>query len=288
VSRPRRDAQPRDLIVFTDLDGTLLDHATYSFAAAREALDALRRRHVPVVLTTSKTRGEVRSIARALSIEAPAIVENGGGLLLPRGQLRPVPGARRLRGFQLLPLGVDRGALVQALREIARQTGTHPRGFADMTSREVRQRTGLRGDAARLAMEREFDEPFLLDDDDDAATLTRAARKRGLRVTRGGRFFHITGDTDKGEAVQRLLALYAAEGRQFSSIGLGDAANDLAMLRAVDRPILVPRADGSCDPELTRALPDAERAPLPGPEGWNAAMLRLLRGEPRPREAAAS
>jgi len=31
------------LVIFTDLDGTLLDHETYAFSAAGEALDFLRQ-----------------------------------------------------------------------------------------------------------------------------------------------------------------------------------------------------------------------------------------------------
>lgn len=34
-------------LVFTDLDGTLLDHDTYSWEAARPALDRLKRQQVP-------------------------------------------------------------------------------------------------------------------------------------------------------------------------------------------------------------------------------------------------
>jgi mannosyl-3-phosphoglycerate phosphatase family protein len=278
MSRPPARERAPQPIVFTDLDGTLLDHATYSFAPAAGTLTELRRRHTPVVLATSKTRAEVRPLMRALGLESPAIVENGGALLLPRGHLRTPAGARRLRGFDLLPLGAERPALVRALREIAGETGARLRGFADMTSREVRERTALSGEAVRHAREREFDEPFVLETPALAPALAQAARRRGLRVTRGGRFYHLTGDTDKGAAVRRLLALYAADGRIFFSVGLGDAANDVDMLRAVDRPILVPRPDGSFDPELERALPDAERAPAPGPAGWSAAVRRALRG----------
>ena len=35
------------LVLFSDLDGTLLDHESYSFDAARPALDRLRREDVP-------------------------------------------------------------------------------------------------------------------------------------------------------------------------------------------------------------------------------------------------
>ena len=47
------------LIVFTDLDGTLLDHDDYSFEAARPALAKLETLNIPVILTTSKTATEV-------------------------------------------------------------------------------------------------------------------------------------------------------------------------------------------------------------------------------------
>jgi mannosyl-3-phosphoglycerate phosphatase len=61
-------------------------------------------------------------------------------------------------------------------------------------------------------------------------------------------------------------------------VGLGDALNDLPLLEAVDRPIVVPRRDSTVDPELARALPRAELAPAPGPVGWNAAVMIVLAG----------
>ena len=46
-------------LVFTDLDGTLLDHRIYSFEDALPALDFCRKTHVPVILISSKTRAEM-------------------------------------------------------------------------------------------------------------------------------------------------------------------------------------------------------------------------------------
>ena len=54
------------------------------------------------------------------------------------------------------------------------------------------------------------------------------------------------------------------------------------MLEVCDRPIVVPRANGSLEPSLAGALPRAERAPGPGPTGWNEAVLGVLRGERLP------
>jgi mannosyl-3-phosphoglycerate phosphatase len=106
--------------------------------------------------------------------------------------------------------------------------------------------------------------------------LDAAAGRRGLRVTRGGRLHHLTGPVDKGEAVRGLLDLLP-EAPGFV-VGLGDAANDLSMLQAADRAIVMPRKDGRIDPVLAAALPGAERAPEPGPAGWNAAILAVLEG----------
>ena len=71
-----------ELLVATDLDGCLLDEETYSYEAARPALDALARRRVPLVLCSSKTRAEMQPLARELgsrsittNVVAPGFVE---------------------------------------------------------------------------------------------------------------------------------------------------------------------------------------------------------------------
>ncbi|NJD18168.1 MAG: HAD-IIB family hydrolase [Gemmatimonadetes bacterium] len=259
------------LVVFTDLDATLLDETTYSFEPAREALAALADRGIPLVLCSSKTRGEMERLAQELEraglrAPAPLVAENGGSILWPGPE-----------GSRVEALGVARERLVAALAEIARETGAALRGFATLPVGEVAALTGLTEEAARDAMAREHDEPFLVDSGDLAA-IAGAADRRGLRVTRGGRFHHLTGPVDKGDAVRAVLAALCARGRAPTSMALGDAANDLAMLMVVDRPIVVPKRSGEPDPELARSLPGAEVAPAPGPEGWNAAVMAVLRG----------
>lgn len=70
------------LAVFTDLDGTLLDHNTYSWDAARPALDRLVRLQCLVVLASSKTAAEVLALQDIMALSGqPALVENGSGLI---------------------------------------------------------------------------------------------------------------------------------------------------------------------------------------------------------------
>jgi mannosyl-3-phosphoglycerate phosphatase len=272
-------AAREQLLVVTDLDGCLLDEQTYSYEAAREALSALREGGIPLVVATSKTRSEVEPLARELSLQTAMIVENGGAILIPPGHLRKTPGMRSEGAFLVVVLGTGRDALVRALTDIGEQVRVRLRGFASMSAAEVARLTGLRIPEAERALRREYDEPFVLEGGPaEEAAVRRAARRRGLFVTRGGRFHHLTGPVNKGRGLQRLLALYAAEGRRFTTIGLGDSGNDVPLLHEVDRPILVPRPDGKVDEALRAAFPHAERAPAPGPTGWNAAVLAVLRG----------
>jgi mannosyl-3-phosphoglycerate phosphatase len=263
-----------DLVIFTDLDGTLLDDTTYAWSPAQPALHALERAGAIVVLASSKTRAEMAPLARALDTRGPLIVENGGGVVLPESW--PMPrGAIAISDGALVTLGAAIGRVRNALAEIAAACGVAVRGFGEMTTEEIASRTGLTLDQASLAAAREFDEPFLLAAGGSSIPpcLTREAEARGLRVTRGGRFLHLTGETDKGVAVRALLGLLPDNG---VSIGLGDSRNDLEMLQAVDRAVIVPRPDGRPDPALAAALPEATIAPAPGPAGWNDAILGIL------------
>lgn len=278
----------RALLVVTDLDGCLLDPDTYAYDGARPALAELARTRTPLVLCSGKTRAEMSSLAQDLGLAQPFIVENGGAVVFPDGSFEgEVPGAQDLEGVRVLALGAPRVALVAALRALAAETGAAVRGFADLRPEEVQALTGLSGPGARLALRREYDEPFLVEDESSLVRLSDAAAARGLQLSHGGRFHHLMGGSDKGLAVRTLLALYRRAGRDLHSAGLGDAETDLPLLRAVDRPVVVPRRDGTIDPALAEHLPGAERAPGPGPSGWNSAVLAVVqgRGLPRIREA---
>ncbi|WP_340638223.1 hypothetical protein [Salinicola tamaricis] len=57
------------LLVFTDLDGSLLDHHSYDWQPAAPWLERLAAAGVPVIPTTSKTRAELLALRRELALE---------------------------------------------------------------------------------------------------------------------------------------------------------------------------------------------------------------------------
>ncbi|MFN8059026.1 MAG: HAD-IIB family hydrolase [Vicinamibacterales bacterium] len=275
------------LLVFSDLDGTLLDAVTYRADEARPALEALARRAIPLVLCTSKTRPEVDRIRQHLHLDTPFIVENGGAIVVPDvARLKRdarIPGATMAsEAWWTIELGVPATTLAAELPRVAADAGIGVRGLSAMALDEVVERTNLPPADAALARMREWSEPFVLtatdaDADEALARLADAASRLGRTVTRGGRFFHLCGATSKGDAVRRVVALFAAQGRTFgTTVGLGDAPNDLALLRATSLPIVVPGPSGVVDRSLMESLPGARVAPAVGPRGWNAAVLALL------------
>lgn len=269
------------LVFFTDLDGTLLDHASYRWDAAREGLKLLARRALPLVIVTSKTRAEVLPVLHALGRREPFVVENGGAIYFPSGYFPfRVEGAKPAgRAWRRLVLGTPYRKLVRALARAARRAGVRVRSFANMSAREVVELTGLGLPGAGQALKREYDEPFVILKGDSRAwpRLRREIHREGLRATRGSRFFHILGANDKGTAVRRLMTWFRRSmGPKVRAVGLGDSPNDITLLRGVDLPILVARPNGRYDPETLAAVPHARRAGGVGPAGWTRAVERLL------------
>lgn len=272
---PGSDSKETFLVVFSDLDGSLLDHHTYSYAPARPALEALKKRGVPLVLCSSKTRAEMEGLWEGLGLDAPFIAENGAALFAPPGCEPPPDQGWQADdpGWRVLTLGRP---VSEVRRTFARFKDRFlARGFGDLDDLEVAVLTGLSPDEASRARRREYNEPVLLPEpESQGPEFCRAAREAGLEVTRGGRFFHLLAGGDKGRAVRRLSDMYRRRHPGLVTMALGDAPNDRSMLAEVDHPVLLAKSDGS---HAEVDLPGLERQPLAGPEGWKEAVLAFLR-----------
>ena len=267
-------------VLFTDLDGTLLDARTYSFDAALPALGLLGRLNIPVVICSSKTRAEIEYYRGKLGNRDPFIPENGGAVFIPRGYFPddaqvPVPGDEvEEHGYRVIRLGASYRDLRRALVEL-RDEGFDVRGFGDMYPEEIASATGLPIGEAFMAGMREFDEPFLFPGGEDRQEkLVTAVKKKGFNITKG-LFYHILGASDKGRAVSILIGMYRKRYGDILTIALGDSPNDLSMLRSVERPFIVEKHGGGYDPHLTSE--NFELAEGAGPEGWNRAVIKLLK-----------
>ncbi len=254
------------MIIFTDLDGTLLDHASYSFEAARPALERIKASGIPLIFATSKTAAELAPLREATGIFRPAIVENGAGIDWPGDggededrqdyeHIREVISALRIEGFSF-------------------------RGFGDMPPREIEDLTGLDTDAVGLARRRNYSEPGIFSgSEDERQAFERRLSGLGLTAVQGGRFLTISRGASKASRIADLCGWWARETRSEGvlSLSLGDAENDIAMLQTTDFGVIV--ANGAHPPlkhldgeEQGRII----RTTREGPEGWNEAVLDFI------------
>ena len=273
---PRGDKKKASILIFTDLDGTLLDHTTYSWDKAKPALDICRSLNIPVIMVSSKTRAELELLHREMGLAFPFISENGGGIFFPKDGTYDLPGGTILAaGMWKWSLGTPYDLLVKGFREI-RDEGLNLRGFSDMTHEEISNLTGLDLESAGRAAAREFDEPFVVVEgyNIDINLLNAAAGKRGLKISRGGRFYHLHGRNDKGEAVKKMISLYREHYDELFTIALGDSPNDFPMLRQADQPVLIKSQEEF--PGIDKEIPGLIITTQPGPEGWNSAVQDIL------------
>jgi mannosyl-3-phosphoglycerate phosphatase len=268
----------KKVIVFTDLDGTLLDYYTYSFEKAVPALELLKGKNIPLVICSSKTRREIEYYRKKMDNRHPFISENGGGIFIPKDyfdfRIQP-PDVEIVNedDYHIIRLGA-RYSELRNMIEILRREGYRVKGFGDMTAEELARITNLSIEEAEMSKERDFDEPFVFEGDKAGAQkLLNAIKTKGFNYTQG-RFFHILGNCDKGKAVSILTALYKKKLGEIMTIAIGDSANDIPMLERVNYPIIVQKPEGGYDQKIN--IPHLIEASGIGPEGWNNEIIRLI------------
>ena len=260
-------------VIFTDLDGTLLSAVDYSFEKAVPALERIKKTGIPLVYSSSKTRKEIEAIRLRTGNAHPFISENGGGIFIPEGYFPFSPGGSRESGYIKITLGRPYSEVRAALEGVRAVFKSPIKGFGDMTVKEIALETGLSTSEAALAMDRDFDEPFIFEGCPvDEARLERLIREQGFNSTRG-RFHHILGDHDKGRAFRILKGCYERLYGVIVTICLGDGANDIPLLKEADYPVLVRKPDGEYEETGLEGVIKSDRA---GPEGWNKAVNRIL------------
>lgn len=250
-----------DLIVFSDLDGTLIDHETYEFSPAQPAIDAINGLSAGLVLASSKTAAEISSLRRDIGVEAwPAIVENGAGVLPPFVAASPDAGQYETVRAALAQVPASLRALFC--------------GFGDVSVARLVEMTGLSPDAAALAQKRSFSEPGTWSGTPaQKQAFLDALVLHGVTAQQGGRFLTLSLGHDKVDQMRAIIGTYQPR----HTIALGDAPNDIAMLEHAELGIIVANPARAPLPLLkTEEAGGILRTSEPGPTGWNLAVLDAI------------
>lgn len=265
------------LIVFTDLDGTLIDFETYSTTVAKPAVRQLVDRKIPLVFCSSKTFMEQRSLQTKFSLEAPCIVENGSAIVSPPSFWSQLPeGAFEKDGWVWHPMGIKSSEIRRRVRRVESEIGESLMGFSAMHTEDVARITGLDLASARRAQSRDFSETLSVKKSDAFwQSLNPLFEKHGLKCLCGGRFYTVIDiRCDKGKAVDEFVRLMSDQLSESPvTIALGDSPNDLDMLVAVDYPYQVKKPDNTWQAIAVEGLIQVDGI---GPVGWNMAIAQIL------------
>ncbi|MCW2480784.1 mannosyl-3-phosphoglycerate phosphatase-related protein [Candidatus Symbiopectobacterium sp. NZEC135] len=261
------------MLIFSDLDGSLLDHDTYDWQPAAPWLRRLKQRAIPVIITTSKTASETILIRRELGLDhCPFIVENGAIVVFPEHWLTHAdyPSKRFSTGY------VEICTLLEQLRV---EHLFNFSGFATLTDSDVATLTGLPLADAKRARQRQASEPLQwLDDDAALQHFIHQLDRHGLALTQGGRFYHVMGkNINKGRAARWLCTQYQhVTGTIPITLSLGDGPNDVVLLQSTDYAVVIKRRN-----QQHITLGDAYRGETyftqyTGPTGWSEGLDHFI------------
>lgn len=265
------------LVIFSDMDGTLLDHKSYQFDAAKPWLKKLKVLGIPVILNTSKTRAEVEKWSYENNSDYPFVVENGAAILIPKSQSKTQPvGSISSAQYWLKSFVKPRAHWRSLIDSVAEEYAGQLATFSQLGIEGISKLTGLSAEDAELASQRQYGEPVAWLTEHDPERFIQQLQQLGANVLRGGRFIHISGQCNKGMAMNYITSFYQQNfpERHWVTLALGDSHNDVAMLESADYAGIVAQHSGK-PLQLSRSK-NLFRSKLCAPDGWVEIVEKTL------------
>ena len=275
-SRMNTPPSESKLLIFTDLDGSLLDHHDYRFEPAAALLQKLNFLNIPVIPATSKTEAELLHLRSTLANEHPFIAENGAAVFIPKGYFpEPPEGTTETGDFRIKEFTEPREHWLSLIARTGADRADY-KTFSEATVTDIIELTGLEQDAAVRASRRHYGEPLAwLGGDGRREQFVFELRQLGANVMQGGRFLHVSGNCDKGKALKWLVDQYKNVFLEpILTVAVGDGQNDIAMLEAADMAVLIPSP--AHDLPVLNKSQRVYVASSQGPQGWAESITMIL------------
>ena len=247
------------ILIFTDLDATLLHRDTFQFDAIKVYLKKLLSDGIFIIPNTSKTEKEILDFNNELGSSLPHIAENGAvikGLDLLNSNLP-----------KELILSKEKDNLTKIFeKSVPDNLQNKCKWLSEMDKKKQSLIFGLKDEKLKMALDLKYNIPFVFEGNkNEKKELYKIIKKKGLVLQEGGRVINLTDKVNKAKALQVFVRFFKKKNQNVKTIAVGDNYNDLDMLKVSDYPCLVFNDKFTLDQIPINDLITTNK---PSPEGW--------------------
>ena len=256
------------ILIFTDLDGTLLDRDNFKFDKVINYVRELIQKDIHIIPNSSKTLGEINNFNRELDEDLPFIVENGAAIYKLNLINSSFP--------EKISLSRETSEILKIFeKKVSIKFRSKCRFINKLSIDKQEKILGLSKQKIRFALNREYTIPLLFDGSKNEKTsFFKSVSDAGLSLQEGGRVINLCDKVSKAQAMKKVIKIFKKIVKEeLITIGVGDNFNDLEMLKNSDIPCLVFNDKFTMEKiNINNCLVSKK----PAPEGWEEVVKLAL------------
>ena len=255
------------IVIFTDLDGSLLHRDTFQFDSIKDYIKSLVNQGVIIIPNSSKTEKEIEKFNEELGINLPYISENGSSIHGLNLITSNFPDKLILSREKEELLKIFENKVPEKLKEKFFQ-------ISKMSKKEQENILGQKGVKLKDALDRKYTLPFLFTGEkNEKNRLLKILNANSLTLQEGGRVSNLCDNVNKVKSMNKVIRILKKTKDKIKTIAVGDNYNDLDMLKNCDVPCLVFNDQFKLDQINIDNLIFSNK---PSPEGWADVIKKAL------------
>ena len=267
----------RRYLIFTDLDGSLLDHENYSYGSNKKIISKIINNKNEIIFNTSKTFSECKKLLKELKLSnMPFSCENGAVLYFPKIRFNKIKNSSSFEKYwKVRTAKLSSKNWHQFL--LKKQKKFNFLIAQDLSPKILKKYTNL--DNTSKMLNREASQIILWKD--SLVNLKKfknvlKSEKKGVLI-QGSRFMQVSSVCNK--RIAKKLISHAYDYQFYgtyskNTIALGDSKNDIDMLNSASYSCIIKNPSGSF-PRLRSNKKNIIKSSKFAPDGWSQALYKL-------------
>ena len=255
------------ILIFTDLDGSVLDRDTFKFDQIKQYMKKILNSGIHIIPNSSKTESEIIEFNQELGENLTYISENGSvinGLNILNSNFP-----------DKIILSREKEELIEIFKKnVPENLQNKCKFISNLNKKNQMGILSLSDNKLKNALKRKYTEPFLFEGGkSERIELLKILKKKSLTLQEGGRVINLCDNVNKVKSMKKILKIYKKIQSNIKVIAVGDNYNDLDMLKNCDLPCLVFNDQFKEDQINIDNLIISNR---PSPDGWADVIKKAL------------